>query len=204
MGLKEFFFPKERNFSKLLLDQADKSLDGIIALEEFITKPGPEAGDKVKRMEQDADDLRHILITELNKSFITPFDREDIFALSRTVDDVVDYAKSTVGEMALFKVDPNPALLKMVNILRRQAEEISRAIFHLQSKPSLALEHAQKAKKLENEMERTYQEALVELFKEKDTIYILKVREIYRHLSNAADRADEAGDIIGDIVVKLT
>ena len=53
-------------------------------------------------------------------------------------------------------------------------------------------------------MERTYQEALAELFKEKDTIYILKMREIYRHLSNAADRADEAGNIIGDIVVKLT
>ena len=204
MGLKEFFFPKEQNFSKLLLDQADKSLDGIIALEEFVTQPNPESGDKVKQLEQDADDLRHILITELNKSFITPFDREDIFGLSRTIDDVVDYAKSTVAEMALFKVDSNPALIKMVNILRRQAEEISRAVFHLQSKPSLALEHAQKAKKLENEMERTYQEALVELFKEKDTIYILKVREIYRHLSNAADRADEAGDIIGDIVVKLT
>ncbi len=204
MGLKEFFFPQEKNFNKLLQDQADKSLDGIIALEEFISNPNQEASDKVKRMEQDADDLRHILITELNKSFITPFDREDIFALSRTVDDVVDYAKSTVGEMALFKVNPNPSLLKMVNILRRQAEEISRAIFHLQAKPSLALEHAQKAKKLENEMERTYQEALVELFKEKDTIYILKLREIYRHLSNAADRADEAGNIIGDIVVKLT
>ncbi|MDD5131726.1 MAG: DUF47 family protein [bacterium] len=204
MGLKEFFFPKEKNFNKLLLDQADKSLDGIIALEEFITKSSPEAGDKVRRMEQDADDLRHILITELNKSFITPFDREDIFALSRTIDDVVDYAKSTVGEMILFKVEPNQSMLKMVSILRRQAEEISRAVFHLQAKPSLALEHAQKAKKLENEMERTYQEALVDLFEEKDTIYILKVREIYRHLSNAADRADEAGNIIGDIVVKLT
>ena len=204
MGLKEFFFPKEKNFNKLLLDQADKSLDGIIALEEFITKSSQEAGDKVRRMEQDADDLRHILITELNKSFITPFDREDIFALSRTIDDVVDYAKSTVGEMILFKVEPNPSMLKMVSILRRQAEEIPRAVFHLQAKPSLALEHAQKAKKLENEMERTYQEALVDLFEEKDTIYILKVREIYRHLSNAADRADEAGNIIGDIVVKLT
>ncbi len=204
MGLKEFFFPQEKNFNKLLLDQADKSLAGIIALEEFMSNPSQEASDNVKRMEQDADDLRHILITELNKSFITPFDREDIFALSRTVDDIVDYAKSTVGEMALFKVRPNPSLLKMVNILRRQAEEIARAVFHLQAKPSLALEHAQKAKKLENEMEHTYQEALVELFTEKDTIYILKLREIYRHLSNAADRADEAGNIIGDIVVKLT
>ncbi|MDD5258786.1 MAG: DUF47 family protein [bacterium] len=204
MGLKEFFFPQEKNFNKLLLDQADKSLEGIIALEEFMSNSSQEASDKVKRMEQDADDLRHILITELNRSFITPFDREDIFALSRTVDDVVDYAKSTVGEMALFKVQANPSLLKMVYILRRQAEEISRAIFHLQARPSLALEHAQKAKKLENEMEHTYQEALVELFKEKDTIYILKLREIYRHLSNAADRADEAGNIIGDIVVKLT
>ena len=204
MGLREFFFPKEKNFSKLLLDQADKRLDGIIALEEFMHKPGSESGDKVKRLEQDADDMRHVLIGELNQSFITPFDREDIFALSRAVDDVMDYAKSTVGEMVLFNVQPNEALIKMVNILRRQAEEISRAIFHLQSKPSLGLEHAQKAKKLENEMERAYQEALAELFKEKDTIYILKMREIYRHLSNAADRADEAGNIIGDIVVKLT
>jgi uncharacterized protein len=204
MGLRDFFFPKEKNFSKLLLDQADKSLDGIIALEEYITKPSTETGDRVKKLEQDADDMRHILITELNHSFITPFDREDIFALSRAVDDVMDYAKSTVGEMVLFEVKPNAALRRMVNILRRQAEEISRAVFHLQAKPTLALEHAQKAKKLENEMERTYQEALAELFTEKDTIYILKMREIYRHLSNAADRADEAGNIIGDIVVKLT
>lgn len=204
MGLKDLFFPKEKNFNKLLLDQADKSLEGIIALEEFMNNPAPELRDKVKKLEQDADDLRHVLITGLNKSFITPFDREDIFALSRAVDDIIDYAKSTVGEMMVFEVKPNHALLKMVNILRRQAEEISRAIFHLQSNPTLALEHAQKAKKLENEMERTYQEALAELFKEKDTIYILKMREIYRHLSNAADRADEAGNIIGDVVVKLT
>lgn len=204
MGLKELFFPKEQNFNKLLQNQAEKVLDGIIALEEFMNNPTAALADNVRSLEQDADDTRHIIITELNKSFITPFDREDIFALSRAVDDVVDYAKSTVNEMQLFAVQPNPALKKMVSILRRQAEEIARAIFHLQNTPSLALEHAQKAKKLENEMERSYQEALAELFKEPDTIYILKMREIYRHLSNAADRADEAGNIIGDIMVKMT
>lgn len=204
MGLKEFFFPKEQNFNRLLQNQAEKTLDGIVALEEFMNNPTPAIAERVKSLEQDADDLRHIIITELNKSFITPFDREDIYALSRTVDDVIDYAKSTVNEMQLFAVQPSSGLKKMVSILRRQAEEISRAVFHLQTRPSLALEHAQKAKKLENEMERTYQEALVELFKEADTIYILKMREIYRHLSNAADRADEAGNIIGDIVVKIT
>jgi hypothetical protein len=92
----------------------------------------------------------------------------------------------------------------MIDILRKASHELRDSIRLIQKYPNIALEHATKAKALENEMEKAYHRALADLFKGTDTVYMLKMREIYRHLSNAADREDEAANIIGDIVVKMT
>ncbi|MCX5906103.1 MAG: hypothetical protein NTY64_02660 [Deltaproteobacteria bacterium] len=116
----------------------------------------------------------------------------------------MDYADRTVDEMKIYEVNPNRYIIEMIDILRRAARELSDATRLIQKYPNIALEHATKTKACENEMEETYHRALADLFKGTDTIYMLKMREIYRHLSNAADRADEAANLIGDIVVKLT
>jgi uncharacterized protein Yka (UPF0111/DUF47 family) len=92
----------------------------------------------------------------------------------------------------------------MVDILRKAAREISDAVKILETHPNIAMEHAVKAKSYENAMEKTYHTALADLFKRTDTVYMLKMREIYRHLSNAADRTDEAANIICSIVMKAT
>ena len=159
-------------------------------------------------IENEADELRRILIDELNRTFVTPMDREDIFALSRAVDDVVDYAHSTVQEMAVFGVQPNEYLKRMVAVLREATEELYLAIKNIKDRPNLASEHAARAKVLENQAEAIYREGIADLFKEphsvEDLIHLLKMREIYRHLSNAADRGDETANIISDIVVKMT
>jgi len=141
-----------------------------------------------------------------NHTFITPIDREDIFALSLTIDDVLDYADTTVEEMHMLEVEPNPYMQRMVSLLRDAAREIYMGVLQLEDHPSVANDHAVRAKALENRMETVYREAIAELFRmPRDidhVVEMLKLREIYRHLSNAADRGDAAANVIGDIVVK--
>jgi len=204
LGFIKGIFPKERNFYDLLASQASKTLEGIEALGAFVTSPNEENAKSVKEIEQAADELRRVLVEELNQTFVTPMDREDIYALSRAIDDIVDYANTTVDEMEIYEVAPEDHLREMVDILRKAAREITDAVKILESYPHIAMEHAVKAKSYENAMEKAYHSALADLFKKTDTVYMLKMRELYRHLSNAADRGDQAANIICSIVMKTT
>jgi uncharacterized protein Yka (UPF0111/DUF47 family) len=158
-------------------------------------------------LEKEADEVRRILIDELNRTFITPMDREDIFALSRAIDDVIDYAYATVEEMVILDVKPNTFLQRMVSLLREASYEIHLAMLRLKENPNVANDHAIRAKALENQMEHIYREAIAELFRGPEDIHhvmeMLKLRELYRHLSNCADRGDEAANVITDIVIKM-
>ena len=158
------------------------------------------------KVEKEADEVRRILIDDLNHTFVTPFDREDIFSLSLAIDDMVDYANSTLDEMVMLKVKPNQYLARIASLLSDAAVEINRSVLRLEDHPNVANDHAVRAKALENRVEYVYRESLVDLFsapKDLDGVMkILKLREIYRHLSNAADRGDQAANVIGDIVVK--
>ncbi|RPI80287.1 MAG: DUF47 family protein [Chloroflexi bacterium] len=189
-------------------DQAALTLEGLDALTTYMDNQNPEAAALLKTKEKEADEARRILIHELNETFITPFDREDIFALSRTIDDVLDYAYSTVNEMEILKVKPTPYMLRIASLLRDAGMELLMAVDRIQDHPGVANEHAQRAKALENRVEDVYREALADLFSGaediKHVIKMLKSREVYRHLSNAADRGDEAANVIADIVVKIT
>jgi uncharacterized protein Yka (UPF0111/DUF47 family) len=138
---------------------------------------------------------------------VTPIDREDIFALSRAIDDVLDYTHTTVDEMEILNVEPNDYMRRMVSLLVEAGNELLLAMPRLEQHPRVAVDHAQKAKTLENRVERVYREALADLFSGPEDVHhimnMLKLREVYRHLSNAADRGDEAGNVISDIVVKM-
>jgi uncharacterized protein len=202
-------FKKRQNvFLKLIHDQASFTLDGLEALKTFMIAGDPAASALLSSKEKAADEARRILIDELNKTFITPFDREDIFLLSRTIDDVLDYAYSTVSEMEILKVGPTEYMQKMAALLRDAAYELSMAVDRLENHPGVANDHAQRAKALENRVEEVYREALADLFSGGEDIQhvikMLKLREVYRHLSNAADRGDEAANVIADIIVKIT
>jgi uncharacterized protein len=198
------FQKKKSDFCEMLHAQSQKVLEGLDALYAWAEGGVATQRERVKDVEREADELRRIVIEELNQTFVTPFDRDDIFSLSRAIDDVMDYADRTVDEMEIYEVKPNNHVVQMIDILRKAARELNDAIRLIQKYPNIALEHATKAKAAENEMENAYHRALAELFKGTDTVYMLKMREIYRHLSNAADRGDEAANLIGDIVVKMT
>jgi len=198
------WFHKRFDFYQMLFDQARMSEEGLKQLCDYVRTPSETLGLKVEQTEKDADELRRALIEALNLTFITPFEREDIFALSRSLDDMIDYANSTVEEMRLFQAPTNQHLVDMSEALYEGAREITMAVEGLRHMPNHMHQHIIKAKKSENRMEHLYREALAEIFKTPDVVTILKMREIYRHLSNAADRGDEAADILSDILVKNT
>ena len=206
--MKRFSFLRKKQdiFLPLLIKQAEFAVQGLTGLQAYMREPSADVAARVKAIEKDADEVRRILIDELNRNFVTPMDREDIFGLSRAVDDVLDYADTTTEEMAMLGVKPNPFLTRMVSLLTEAAEEIHKGILRLQDHPNVANDHAVRAKALENRVESVYREAIAALFvgpkDVHDVVEMLKLREIYRHLSNAADRGDEAANVIGDIVVK--
>ncbi|MBU4226192.1 MAG: DUF47 family protein [Chloroflexi bacterium] len=205
--MRRLFSKRPNVFIKLIKEQATLTLDGMEALKAYLVSHDPADSALLVSKEKEADEARRILIDELNRTFITPFDREDIFALSRTIDDVVDYAYTTVSEMEILKVEPTPYMQRMASLLRDAAYELLMAVNRLEEHPGVANDHAQRAKALENRVEDVYREALADLFSGaediKHVVKMLKLREVYRHLSNAADRGDEAANVIADIVVKI-
>lgn len=204
----DLFKPHPDHFLQLLTQQAEYAVKGLDSLLTYTGGGDGESAEAVAKYEKEADEVRRVLVDELNRTFITPMDREDIFALSRAVDDILDYAYSTVDEMHVLHVSSNPYLHQMVSLLREAADEVLLAMKQLKAHPHVASDHAQRAKALENRVEKVYRDAIAALFQgaadPQHIMEMLKLRELYRHLSNAADRGDEAANIISDIVVKMT
>ncbi len=203
-----FFKKRQDTFLRLIIQQAELTAQGTDLLKKYMDSPSAEVSAQITVTEKEADEVRRILIDELNRTFITPIDREDIHSLSRAVDDMLDYAYSTVSEMEVLKVRPTAHMVRIAGLLHDAAAEILLAVQRLEHHPNVANDHAQRAKALENRVESVYREALAELFSGPEDVQhivkMLKKREVYRHLSNSADRGDEAANVIADIVVKIT
>ncbi len=204
----KFFKRKDNIFQRLIEEQASITYEALKLLVSYLETLDSKVAEQLSIKEKEADEVRRILIDELNRTFVTPFDREDIFSLSRSIDDIVDYADSTVMEMVILNVKSTPFMLRMANLLKDAAYEIWHAVQRLPTHPNVANDHANRAKALENRVEAVYREAVADLFSGPEDVHhvveMLKMREVYRHLSNAADRGDEAANTIADIVVKKT
>lgn len=202
MSVWSIFGRREKvDFFDLLLKQTEATLMGCQELLRFLE--GERKPDELARLEQEADDIRRVLIDELNRTFITPIDREDIFALSRAIDDVMDHAYNTVKEMQTFEVDSNEHLCRMAELLQRGSQHLLHAMRHLKKNPNVAADYAVKAKRIENKMNDLFLAALKQLFSGPDPRVMLKYREIYRHFNRSSDRLDEAANVISNIVVKM-
>lgn len=209
MGISAFFKRnKEDKFVELLIQQCETTVEGVKLLESRLARPDAAALEQMRAKEYEADEFRRILIDELHNTFITPFDREDIFNLSLHIDEMIDYALTTLEEMTLLKVDADDHLRTMVSLVRQEGEELTMAMHRLSANPRVAGDHARRAKKLENEVDHLYRVAVAELFTKpkdfKELMAMLKRREVYRHVSNMSDRADAAANVFGMVVMKLT
>lgn len=209
MSIKDIFKRKPDKFLSLLVQQTELTIKALEYLKVYFKKRNRDKAKQINATEKEADEVRRVLIEELMRTFITPFDREDIFALSREIDDILDYVNTTVEEMEILDVNPNSYMLRMASLLHDAAVEINLAVCRLQDNHlTVANEHAQRAKSLENRVETVYREAIGDLFaKAKDlkhVVEMMKIRELYRHLSNAADRGDGAANVLSDVIMKMS
>ncbi|RME44304.1 MAG: DUF47 family protein [Chloroflexi bacterium] len=199
---------KENIFIYLLRKQAEHLQQGTHALKRYLEDGSDEAASIVEQSEKEGDELRRVLIDELHKTFVTPFDREDIFKLSLYLDDVLDYAYTTIEEMRVLNVRPDDYLVKMAHRLSEAGDELLLAMERLEKNPMVALDHARRTKHRENQVERIYRDAVADLFSGPEDVHhimeMLRKREVYRHISNAADQADQAANVIGQVIVKMT
>lgn len=199
---------KENIFIQLLKEQSRIVQLGVQGLLRYLKEQDEAGARTLEQSEKEGDELRRILIDELNKTFVTPFDREDIFELSLYLDDVLDYAYSTLQEMRILHVEPNEQLVSMVERVKEAADELALAMQRMAQNPMVALDHSRRAKHRENQVEKLYRQAISELFNGPEDIHhimeMLRIREVYRHISNAADQADQAANVIGKVVMKMT
>jgi len=177
----------------------------------------------VRALEKRGDELKARNTDILNKSFSTPMDREDIYRAIASIDHIANYAKTTTREIEVLKVQPDKYMLELAVLLKEGAYALQRGYRKLSENPQQAEEDSQAARKAERSSEKVYRRALGELFREDSYIAILanqetdtkveavklvldifKHREVYRHLSNAADRLARAGEVLHDIVVKIS
>ena len=191
------------NFYGFLIQQAQVIRDAVEALCVFCETPTQENGDFVKVKEKEADTVRRELVDDINRTFITPIDRDDLYRLSSSIDDLADYAWTTVKEIRIYDIQPDAHLLEMARTLLKMADGLLVCVQNLEKNHAVVSTEATKVKKLENTLNVQFHKSIAELFEADDIKKILKYREIYSHMNHAADKGDFSADILLDIVVKL-
>jgi len=157
-------------------------------------------------LEHEGDHFTHQIMELLHRTFVTPFDREDIAALALALDDVVDFMHAAVMAMLLYKVDaPGERARELAAIIVVAVKELQTSIALLRHHAKLreVLPHCVEINRLENAADRVYRSATAELFEDsKDFAYVLKWREIYDHLESATDRCEDVANVLEGIALK--
>ena len=196
-------FPKTPDFFGMLSDQCNQVAHTAGLLVEFMESGDPGIGSQIRENEHEADRVKVRNLHTLNESFSTPIDREDLYRAIMDLDDVVNYCKTTVSEMEVLGLRPDKHCLEMAMHIKLGTDALVQGFAHLATTPQQSAEDADLARKAERRVEKNYRHALAELFQGTDYIHMFKRREIYRHLSNCADRMAHCANTLHDIVVKM-
>lgn len=204
--LKRFvarFFPQTPDFFALLNEQMDHMRQAADLLVGFMETGSIEAGARIIDAEHRADEIKVRNLQVLSEAFSTPMDREDIYRAVIGLDEVVNYCKATVNEMDVLGVKPDKYELDMAVRIRDGVIALQAGYSKLQKSSGAVAGECTSARKAERAVERIYRRALAELFHGDDYINMFKRREIYRHLSNAADRMAVCADTLHHMAVKM-
>ncbi len=200
--------PREDEYFVLFSQMTGKIQDASNALVEMMQSERgtfESFAKRIKDIEHGCDELTHTVTTKLNKSFITPFDREDIFTLCVALDDVCDYIDAGARAIIMYGIsevsDHARGLAKVIQVL---AMEINSAVSML-AKPDGMNEHIVEIHRLENEADDIYFRAIGELFQNQtDAMTVIKWKELYEILENATDRCESVANIVESIILKHT
>lgn len=196
-------FPKTPDFFTLLHEQSLQVVHTVGLLVQFMETGEDDFGEQIKQDEHAADKVKVRNIHTLNEAFSTPIDREDIYRAITTLDEIVNGCKDAVSEMHALSLTPDPFTLEMANLLHQGVQSLEAGFGKLGKTPAAAAADADAARKAERKVEKLYRKALADLFQGTDFIHMFKRREIYRHLTNSAERMAACANTLHDIVVKM-
>jgi uncharacterized protein len=199
-------FEPTTDFYEMLNVQARKTLEGVEALADWMSKEDCSGRcETVRERETEADALKFELSRRLVESFITPFDREDIFELSQRLDEVINGAKAIAREIEAFETRPSdyPEMAEMTAFLVEGTSNLVFSFSHLRKNHSEAQSNAILACKSENKLTKTYRRAMQDLFHSDDMKAILRVREVYKAHLTCAEKIGVVGERLLYAIVKM-
>jgi uncharacterized protein Yka (UPF0111/DUF47 family) len=196
-------FPREYDFEEMLAEQAEKTLTGVESLVIWLnTEPLADPSHLVQ-IEEEVDAMRHRMEDKLINSFSTPFDRQDIYDLSRQMDYLLNFAKETAIEMYTFGVGPDRTILAMAEALHRGTSFTVKGVKIINTRKDQIEDLIRKAGDADHEIETLYVVGMAELFRTDDPMNALRKREIYHHLRDAGRALRKTLDILHHAVVGL-
>ena len=197
--------PRETKFFDMFAEMARNLNEGARLMKSLLDdyRDVPVQVAKLKDIEHRGDDMTHALLTKLNSTFITPFDREDIHKLAVSIDDVLDFVWGAGERLVMYKIAAPPAAAgELARIVVRQCEELTAAVSLLEKNRGL-LPHLVEINRLENEADVVSRGAIGALFEnEKDPIMLIKVKELVEVLERASDKAEDAANVLEAVVLK--
>ncbi len=206
--------PRKLEFFDLLDRQAGTTLKGAkllqSCLENFASKDAAYlAGKEIHDVEHAGDDLVHKILDRLNKTFITPLDREDIYALTSKLDDVLDYVDSVAKRLVTFQIEkPTPPAIELSRIIARASEEIVEGVKLLRNlrQAEAILRQCTRINQLENDADQVMRDALTMLFQDhgQDAMEVIKWKDIYEHLEVATDKCEDVANVLETVLVKYS
>ena len=213
--------PPMPDFAALLQAQASNLCATIDALAHHLAAPAATTAQETDRLVEEGHGLRDRTLSALYGSFITPIDREDIYRIAISIDHVLDYLKNTIREADVLQVEPDIWMTRMTKTLGEGAASLAEALAHFGSTQGVAVASLVKTRQAERQVEDLYRNALRDMFKGDEYAELtqgasspaaiecldfvlsrMTRREVYRHLSNAADRLAHVGEALRDISIK--
>jgi hypothetical protein len=206
MGFR--FLPKGFNFFDLFDKQVEYAIEAAVLFKEIASRGDVDAGSHIKmeEIEHKGDETTHSIIENLNKTFITPFDREDIHKLATELDDVVDVINTIVSRLRLYKLSgANENLVEFTTVIEQSVREVASAVNGLRrpKNSKKILDCCVEVNRLENVGDAMRDEVLADLFEtEKDPIAVIKWKEIYQDAETVLDVCEDVANVVESILVK--
>ena len=205
MAFRFSFFPRSETFFDLFNQMADEIRKAAGQLEQMLATDPPDTSkvDLIKDAEHRCDALTHDAIQRLHRTFVTPFDREDLYALAASLDDVMDAIDHAATLVRLYRIDRiKPGARELARTVSQSADRLHTALEALAAKTPVQ-PHAVEINRLENEADRAYQDAVQRLFEdESDPIQIIKWKELFDVLEQVTDACEDVANVIEGVVVK--
>jgi predicted phosphate transport protein (TIGR00153 family) len=202
------FIPREEKFFDLFQASAQNVTEAAHRLRDMVENwRNVEASvAEITELEHKGDTITHDIMARVHRTFVTPFDREDIVQLAHSLDDIIDFIHAAADSMLLYRVDrPGPRAKELSEIIVQAAEEVERVIPQIRKRIILSqvLKRCVEINRLENVADRVYRSAMAELFSDSsDMAKIIKWREIYAHMESATDRCEDVANVLEGVALK--